>query len=172
MNGNCVRNGVMACLFAGVFVAGSASVAHADALLLSENVMVTAPGAPRVQSLGTVSAGTLTMSVTDLLWPQALQSLSFSINSNQGVLQKLTGVGSLSYLVTGPMTLFAGVYAQPNGGNGVGLYHVNVTFVAAAAPPVPLPAAGWLLLSGIAGLASSSIAVFRMHREMVRDAFL
>jgi hypothetical protein len=146
----------------GAAVLSSMASAHADTLY-SQNVMVTSTSAPNVQSLGTVSSGTVTMSVSDLMWPQALQSLSFSITNNQGVLKSLTGPGSLSYLVTGPMTLFADVYAQPNAADGAGLYHINVSFIAAT-PAVPLPAAGWLLLSGMVGLAT-------FKKKMTKSAF-
>jgi len=119
-------------------------------MLVSKNVMVTLPSAPTVETLALASAGTLTVTVFDIGVPQLLQSLSFAITDTNSVLQKLTNAGTLTYSVTGPMTLFANVYAVPDSSAGTGVYHINVSF----APTVPLPAAGWLLFSGLTGLTA------------------
>jgi hypothetical protein len=79
-----------------------------------------------------------------------LQSLSFAITDATTVLQRLDAPGELTYKVMGPATLFANFYATPNPLAGVGLYHFTYSFV----PAVPIPAAGWLLLSGLAGLSA------------------
>ena len=131
-----------------VLAAATSAIAHAD-MLVSKNVMVTASSAPDVETLGIASAGTLSVTVSDLGWPQVLKSLSFAITDGTKVLKSMVGAGLLAYDVTGPMTLFANVYAVPTASTGA--YHLDVSF-APAVPAVPLPAAAWLLVSGVGGL--------------------
>lgn len=126
----------------------SGGAAHADMLLVNKNVMVTAPSVPIAETLTLTSAGTLTMTVTDLAWPQALAALSFAITDSTHALLTADAAGSLIYQVTSPMTLFANVFATPNAASNAGLYHLSVSF----APVVPLPAAVWLLFSGLFGV--------------------
>lgn len=128
-------------------LAAVGSAAHADTILVDKNVMVTAPSVPKIESLVLSSAGSLAVTVTDMTWPQVFQSLSFAITDNVGVLKSSATGGTLLYDVTGPMTLFANVYGVPDQSAGTGLYHIKASFV----PAVPLPAAAWLLLSGLAG---------------------
>jgi hypothetical protein len=125
-------------------------LARADTIF-EGNVMVSAPVAPKVESLGLSGPGRWSVTVTDLVWPQALQSLSFAFTDLSGVLATRSSTGTLMYDLLTPTTLFATVYALPN--VGAGLYHINISFTPFA-PPVPLPAAGWLLLSGICGVTA------------------
>lgn len=131
-----------------VAIAAIGSAAHADTILVDKNVMVTSPSVPKIELLVLSSAGLLTVTVTDMTWPQILQSLSFAITDNVSVLKNSATGGTLLYEVAGPMTLFANVYGVPDSSAGAGLYHIKASFVSA----VPLPAAAWLLLSGLAGL--------------------
>jgi hypothetical protein len=124
--------------------------AHADTIL-DKSVLVSVSSVPQVDALGLSAPGRWSVTLTDLAWPQVLQSLSFAISDLSGVLTSRTGAGTLMYEALTPTNLFANVYALPNA--GVGLYHIHVAFTPSA-PPVPLPAAVWLLLSGICGVAS------------------
>lgn len=142
-----------------VLTAVFGATANADTIV-NRNVMVSTPSVPLIETLSLTSAGALTVTVTDLLWPQALQSLSFAITNNQGVLESLSGGGQLNYQATGPMTLFANVFAIPNSLAGSGLYHINVSFTPSV---VPLPAALWLLLSGLSGLFGLRSFAARKH---------
>lgn len=102
-----------------------------------------------VHSLSLPSAGTLTVRLTDMQWPQALESLSFLLTDLDDVWKRIDGSGSLSFQVSGPTQFFAAVYARSGSGGGLGLYNLQADFA-----PVPLPAAAWLLLSGLAGLTA------------------
>jgi hypothetical protein len=95
------------------------------------------------------SAGTLRVELADLTWPQAFESLTFTLASAAGVLGESVGPGLMSFELGGPATLFAGVFADAAGLANKGLYHLEIAFVPSV---VPVPAALWLLLSGLGGL--------------------
>lgn len=104
-----------------------------------------------VNALSAASAGTLTVRLTDIEWPRALSSLSLLVTDLNGLWQKIeggTGADGLIFDLSGPATLFVAVFAQSDSRYVPGLYNLQASF-----SPVPLPAAAWLLLSGLGGLA-------------------
>ena len=104
-----------------------------------------------VNALSLPSAGTVTVDLKDMGWPDALQSLTVLVTDLNGIWQRLDGPGSLLVDVTGPTQLFAAAFAR-SGNGSFGLYNLHAMFNATA--PVPLPAAVWLLVSGLGGLAA------------------
>lgn len=104
-----------------------------------------------VANLELDSPGTLTVKLADLDFPDLLQTLSFALSDGTQNLLQQSGSGSWTYNVTTPGTLFATFYAEPVAGAQGGLYFAHISYDVA---PVPLPAAGWLLLSGLAGLGA------------------
>jgi len=113
--------------------------------------LVTAPTVTIAQ-LEFASAGTISVFLKDLAWPDLAQSLSFSLSRPAGVLARMTGGGILNYELSGPATLFASVFAAPKAGARAALYHLDISFAPVHTAPVPLPAAVWLLLSGVGGV--------------------
>jgi hypothetical protein len=103
----------------------------------------------RVDSLWLPGAGALTIQLSDLEFPDALQSLSLLVTDLHGLVQRLDGPGSLLLDLDGPARLFVAVFARTEDRHTPGLYAVTTNFA-----PVPLPAAAWLLLSGLGGLAA------------------
>lgn len=103
-------------------------------------------------SLSLSAAGTLSVRLKDIGWPEALESLSLLVTDLDGIWQRFDvfAAGSRSLItdidVSGPTQLFAIVYAR-SAGHSLGLYNLHTSF-----SPVPLPAAAWLLLSGLGGL--------------------
>jgi hypothetical protein len=101
-----------------------------------------------VNALSLPGAGTLSIDLKDIGWTEALDSLSFLITDLDNVWQRLDGAGNLLVNVSGPTQMFAAVFARSQDGE-VGLYNLQATF-----SPVPLPAAGWLLLSALGALGA------------------
>lgn len=99
-----------------------------------------------INALSLSGAGTVTVNLTDLGFPTALDTLKLLVTDLDGIWQSLDGTGSLLIDVSGPTKLFAAVFARSTG-DSLGLYNINASFA-----PVPLPAAAWLLLSGLGGL--------------------
>jgi len=104
-----------------------------------------------VNALALPSAGTVNVSLKDIGWPEALQSLTVLVTDLNGIWQRLDGTGSLLVNVSGPTQLFAAAFARSNDGS-FGLYNLHASFTANS--PVPLPAAVWLLISGLGGLTA------------------
>jgi hypothetical protein len=106
----------------------------------------------------TASAGTVTVKLSDLTFTQALSALSFSLSDPTAQLHATSGAGVWSWDVSAPTLLYATVYAVAGTAKNIGLYALDVSFTPTQLPdqvPVPLPAAGWMLLSGIASLLTS-----------------
>jgi hypothetical protein len=101
-----------------------------------------------VNSLSLPSAGVLSIKLTDIKWTETLDSLSLLVTDLDNLWTRLDGAGNLLVNVSGPTQLFAAVFARSAQGN-VGVYHLQASF-----SPVPLPAAGWLLLSGLGALGA------------------
>lgn len=99
-----------------------------------------------INTLATTEAGTLTIKLEDLGWPDPLQSLKILVTDLDGIWEVRDGSTSFSLFLSGPTNVFAAVYAKSVDG-GLGLYNLHSSFA-----PVPLPAAAWLLLSGLGGL--------------------
>jgi len=132
--------------------------AHADSVLVAETNLVSGTLSTS-DSFVAPTAGKVTVSVQSLNWPTALSSLSFSATSASSVLMSWSGSGLSSDVATfevGAGTYFTHIMASAGGVLDLGLYSMTLTFSPNA---VPLPAGGWLLLTGlfaIAGLAHAA----------------
>lgn len=100
-----------------------------------------------LETLSLPSAGTLTLTLSDLEWPMPLKSMDLWLTDFGDVSHYLEGSGSLSVAVSGPAEFVAAVFARSQYGFlGAGAFQLQASFA-----PVPLPAGVWLLLSGLAG---------------------
>jgi hypothetical protein len=157
-------------LLAPLALSGVAIAPHAwaDSILLAQTTLV-AGSESTVDSFTAPTAGTVTVDLQTLDWPTPLSALSFAATSASSVLASWNGTGLTSDVATftvAPGTYYAHIMATANSsGLDLGLYSVMLTFT----PTVPLPASGWLLLTGLFVLAGVARAV-RPHELMTGTA--
>jgi hypothetical protein len=121
------------------------------------------------------SRGQMSVRLSDLGWAGSLVDLSFSLSRTNGMLNANPAMASLTsggpsnaqgakvFDITEPGTYYACISGKAVGPYNLGLYGLRIAFAAADSPPaVPLPAAVWLLLSGLGGLCS------QLRRQVVR----
>ena len=120
------------------------------------------------------TSGTLTITLTDQLFPAALSSLDFSLYSvgtggATKLLDSMTATGTTpNHGITESFAVTAGhvstLFVAVTGGTEVGLYTSQLTFTPTGAP-VPLPPGGTLLVGGL--IAIGFLARTRTaHRTM------
>lgn len=144
--------------------------AHADqvttTLSAPQSVFFEGAESTTVLSLDTTGAGTISVNVSDLEWPVALQSLSFSGASQTQVLSTNTQTNpahdlTFSFNVGSAGAFFAQVSAVAGASQfgslfpSIGAYSLDVTFTQQVSA-VPLPPAVWLLATGLLGIAAIS----------------
>lgn len=101
-----------------------------------------------VQSFNITGPGTLTVSLTNVDWPQQLSSLNMVLSSGSGsLLGPEMGAGTDSFHIDSGL-VFAQWFGTAQGPLDTGVYSLKVLFVPNALP-VPLPASIGLLLSGL-----------------------
>jgi hypothetical protein len=121
--------------------------AWADTMVLSQTTMVLGTEST-TDSFVAPSAGTMTVTLKSFGWAAPLSALSFSASSANQVLASLNATGVTSESATFNVaagSYFANIMATASGAMDVGLYSLKMTFT----PSVPLPASGWMLLTGM-----------------------
>lgn len=142
-------------LLAPLALSGVAIAPHAwaETILLAQTTLV-AGSESTVDSFTAPTAGSVTVNLQSLNWPTPLSALSFSATSASSVLASWNGTGLTSDAATfsvAPGTYYAHIMATANASSSLdmGLYSMMLTFT----PSVPLPATGWMLLTGLFVLA-------------------
>lgn len=97
-------------------------------------------------------AGTVTVQLTDMGWKDVLQSISVTVSRLGTAFLTRQSAGTFSFQIGKDETLSLGIYALARGPTGYGLYTLESSFAPQVAQ-VPLPAAGWLLVSGVGLIA-------------------
>jgi len=151
----------MALAAVGLFAAPQS---RADMMLLSQTTLVTGTEST-VVPFTIPSPGSVQVTLSNIAWPQSLESLSFMLSSSDDVLGSWSTSSSSvqSYNVT-PGTYFAHVTGTAAGSLDLGLYSISVSFQPAGV--VPLPASGVLLLCGVLGW----LFMARSRREGAPDS--
>jgi hypothetical protein len=131
--------------------------AQAATVLLADSTMVTGSESASF-SFYAPGPGTVSAQISNLDWPVALSSLSFVASTPNQVLaswsdpasQPTQGPALVSFQVGGQGTYYADIMATAGGPLDLGVYSFALNFTPEGST-VPLPAAGWLLLTGILG---------------------
>jgi hypothetical protein len=96
--------------------------------------------------------GTLTVTLSNIAWPQQLASLNFLLSSANGAMGPEMSAGSDSFDITAGGNVFAQWFGTAQGPLDVGVYSLKIDFhplAGGGGTPVPLPASAVLLLSGL-----------------------
>jgi hypothetical protein len=101
-----------------------------------------------VQSFDITTAGTLTVTLSNIPWLDTIADLNGFLSTANGVLGKPMGVGTESISVQ-PGMIYAHWFGDADGTYGVGVYGVKVMFQPNGMPAVALPRSLLLLLSGL-----------------------
>jgi hypothetical protein len=106
-----------------------------------------------VQSFNITGPGTLTVSLTNVNWPEQLASLNLLVSSSSGLMGPETGAGTDIFHLKGGGTVFAQWFGNAQGPLDTGVYSMNIQFTPSYVNVVPLPASVALMISGLALLA-------------------
>jgi len=137
--------------------------AHADEVQLGgtqgvasyhEGVLLR-PASFDVNAYTSLVAGTITVSVQRIEWGDQLSQLSTTIALPDRPDLHLTGNAVTMFDLAAGQTFSTSIYAQVAGPAGYGAYRLDVLFLPGAAQ-VPLPPAGWMLLSGMGLLLAAT----------------
>jgi hypothetical protein len=137
---------------------GTGAAAFADVLpMVDTSYTANLSGAVSVNRLDVDGPGTLTVTLTDIPWPQSLANVDLLLTSGTGtVLGRSNGFGTETYTIAGAGTLYAFCFGQAAPFKGLdfgfGTYGLRIDFQENPAA-VPLPPGGLLLAAGILALA-------------------
>ena len=103
-----------------------------------------------VQSFNLASPGTLTVTLSNVAWPQQLASLNLLMTSANGAVGPEMGAGSSTFQVKAG-DVFAQWFGTAQGPLDTGVYSMEIQFQPSGSSgnPVPLPTSIALLLSGL-----------------------
>jgi hypothetical protein len=103
-----------------------------------------------VQAFSVSGPGTLTVTLTNVAWPQELASLNLVMGTSSGLLGPEMSAGTETFNIGAGGTIFAQWFGQAQGPLDVGVYSMKISFQSADVTAVPLPGSLILLLSGLA----------------------
>jgi hypothetical protein len=102
-----------------------------------------------VQSFNLPTAGTLTVTLTNVAWPQQLASLNLLMTSTKGAMGHEMGTGTSIFDIKDGGDIFAQWFGTAQGPLNTGVYSMEIDFQPANGNTVPLPTSIALLLSGL-----------------------
>jgi hypothetical protein len=127
---------------------GCSLPAHADNLLPGSGVTLVSGSSSQTVPFQVSTSGTLTVTLENLPLAQRLDSLSFMMSTPTSALTStwtpVLTTDTESFAV-GPGTYFAHIQGHAGGSLDLGIYGLYVHFT----PSIPLPASGWMLLTGV-----------------------
>ena len=102
------------------------------------------------QTFNLTAPGTLTVTLSNIAWPQQLASLNFLLSSSSGTMGPEMSTGTYSFNVVTGGNVFAQWFGTAQGPLNAGVYSLKIDFQPLGGTAVPLPASVVLLLSGLA----------------------
>jgi hypothetical protein len=94
--------------------------------------------------------GTLTVTLTNVAWPQPLASLNFLLSTDHGMMGPEMGAGTYSFNIVAGGNVFAQWFGTAQGPLNAGVYGLKIEFEPLGGTAVPLPTSVVLLLSALA----------------------
>jgi hypothetical protein len=101
------------------------------------------------QTFNLTAPGTLTVTLSNIAWPQQLASLNFLLSSPNGMMGPEMGAGTYTFAVLTSGNVFAQWFGSAQGPLDAGVYSLKIDFQPQGGTPVALPASIVLLLSGL-----------------------
>jgi hypothetical protein len=144
--------------FAAALSGGSIGTAAAGEVLFDSSGFVAGQQSFN-KSFDIATPGTLTVTLSNISWPERLSNLSLLLSTSSGLLHPEMGEGSASVEV-GAGTIFAQWFGRAQGPLNLGVYAMKIEFQPSAVA-VPVPTSLALLFSGLAMLAWQ-----RRHRQI------
>jgi len=92
--------------------------------------------------------GTLTVTLSNVAWPQQLASLNFLLSSANGTMGPEMSAGTYTFAVAAGGNVFAQWFGTAQGPLDAGVYSLKIDFQPLGGTTVPLPTSVVLLLSG------------------------
>jgi hypothetical protein len=102
-----------------------------------------------VESFNLPSAGILTVTLSNVAWPEQLASLNLLLTSVGGTLGPEMGAGTATFNIAAGGNVYAQWFGKAQGPLDIGVYSMKIDF-APAGTAVPLPPAIVLFISGLA----------------------
>jgi hypothetical protein len=105
-----------------------------------------------VQSFDLTAPGTLSVTLTNVAWPEQLASLNLLLGSANGAMGPEMGAGTSNFSVKAG-DVFAQWFGTAQGPLNAGVFSMKIDFTPAGQSVVPLPTSLALLVSGLALIA-------------------
>lgn len=102
-----------------------------------------------VQSFDLSGPGTLTVTLSNIDWPQKLSSLQLLVSTSSGVMDPMMGGDSETFKVTAGEEVFTQWFGKAQGPLDIGVYSMEVEFEREGGAVVSLPTSIGLFVSGL-----------------------
>jgi hypothetical protein len=101
------------------------------------------------QSFDLTSAGTVTMTLTEIPWMDTIAGLNGFLTTSSGLLGPASMTSGTETVSVQPGELYAHWFGDANGSFGTGVYGLKITFAPTGATTVGLPKSLVLMLCGL-----------------------